>query len=170
MTSTRNADLGRRVCLALADEGVEHGWAMVRLLAADGELGRIWSLSRPLTYRAISSLVDDGLLVRVDATPGHGPDRRPVRITADGSRAAADWLDRPVDHVRDFRTELLMKLELRRRRGWPVRGLVGAQLERIEPALTAMLDVAEPDIVGRWRREQAMATQRFLRALLDGDP
>lgn len=169
MSSGRNTELGRRVCLALADEGVEHGWTMVKLLAPDGELGRIWSLSRPLTYRAISTLVDDALLARAGPVAGRGPDRQPVRVTRAGSRSNADWLGRPVDHVRDFRTELLLKLELRRRRRWGLHELVAAQLDHIEPTLRSMLAAREPDIVGRWRREQARAARRFLEKLLADD-
>lgn len=169
MSSGGSVELGRRVCLALADDGVEHGWAMVRLLAPDGELGRIWSLSRPLTYRAISALVDDGLLERTGVTPGRGPDRRPVRSTAAGARETVAWLSTPVDHVRDFRTELLLKLELRRRRGWEIGELVAAQLDHIDPTLSAMLAETAPDMVGRWRREQALAARRFLTDLL-ADP
>jgi hypothetical protein len=44
------------VCLTLIIQGVAHGWALGTMLAPDGELGRIWTLSRPLTYRAIDGL------------------------------------------------------------------------------------------------------------------
>ena len=52
----RHLDLAGYTCLTLVAEGVEHGWAIGSLLAADGELGRIWTLSRSLTYRAIDAI------------------------------------------------------------------------------------------------------------------
>ena len=58
------------VCLTLVNQKVSHGWALGTMLAPDGELGRIWTLSRPLTYRAIDGLVDKRLITR------RGPGRR----------------------------------------------------------------------------------------------
>ena len=63
--------LAEHVCLALIVEGVTHGWAVGTLLAPDGQLGRIWSLTRPLTYRAIDGLVDKRLATRRPAMAGH---------------------------------------------------------------------------------------------------
>ena len=37
--------LAERVCLALVTQKVSHGWALGTMLAPDGELGRIWTLS-----------------------------------------------------------------------------------------------------------------------------
>ena len=89
------------------------------MLAPDGELGRIWTLSRPLTYRAIDGLVDKGLVTRRRArASGQGRDR--VVLGADRRRAGGcdqRWLDTPVQHLRDVRTELLVKLALRERAG-----------------------------------------------------
>lgn len=63
------------VCLALVVDGVSHGWALGTLLDPAGEIGRIWSLSRPLTYRAVEQLVAKGLLVRTGRDSGRGRDR-----------------------------------------------------------------------------------------------
>ena len=48
--------LGEHAVLALLAEQPRHGWAIVRALAPGGEIGRIWTLSRPLAYRAIDNL------------------------------------------------------------------------------------------------------------------
>ena len=120
--------LAEQVCLALVVEGVRHGYAIGSLLARTGELGRVWSLSRPLTYRAIDSLVDRGLVTRAGVEVGKGRERSVLAPTPAGRRAAKAWLDRPVTHLRDIRTELLLKLSLRQRAGVPTAPLLAAQI------------------------------------------
>src|SRR5262249_41228547 len=40
--------LAEAVCLTLVAREPTHGWAIVKTLAPEGDIGRIWSLSRPL--------------------------------------------------------------------------------------------------------------------------
>ena len=145
-------------------DGASHGWAIGGLLAPDGELGRIWSLSRPLTYRAIDQLTEKGMITRTGTTAGRGRDRRTIAVTAAGRRVNRRWLDEPVEHLRDVRTELLLKLELRDRAGLPRAPLLDAQAEALAPIVDALTQVREPDLVALWRRENARAVQRFLSA------
>jgi len=168
-SSARPAEpsLAEHACLALVVEGVTHGWAVGSVLAPDGELGRIWSLSRPLTYRALDALVEKGLVTPTGTAPGRGRDRRTLAATAAGRRAARRWLDRPVAHLRDVRTELLLKVELRRRAGMAVEPLLRAQSDALAEVLDALDTEPEPgDLVALWRRESARAVRRFLRAAL----
>ena len=44
--------------LALLCEGDAHGWLLVRALAADGEIGSVWTVRRALVYRSIDALED----------------------------------------------------------------------------------------------------------------
>ena len=159
--------LGEHACLALLDEGVNHGWAIGTELAPDGELGRIWSLSRPLTYRAIEQLESKGMLRR-QGRQGAGRERMQLSCTAQGRRAASRWLETPVEHLRDVRTELLLKLVLRRRRGLPLDALLRAQqrafAEHVD-ALTVAHQGSDP--VDIWRRESARAVRRFLDTALE---
>jgi DNA-binding PadR family transcriptional regulator len=154
--------LADNACLALVGEGRTHGWAIVKLLKPDGELGRIWSLSRPLTYRSIDRLVIAGLIGRSsDST-----DRRAVlRITAHGRRRRQRWLDEPVAHVRDLRTEFLLKLVLRDRSGQTLAGFAARQADVLAPAIGSLTDARTNDPVELWRRESAKAAQRFLAEL-----
>jgi PadR family transcriptional regulator AphA len=156
--------LAEPVCLALVVEGRTHGWAVAGLLAPDGDVGRIWSLSRPLTYRALDQLVAAGLVDRAGQVPGRGRARTVLTATTRGRRQSRRWLDRPVAHLRDVRTELLVKLELRRRAGLALRPLLEAQQASFAP-LVERLTAAEhdpSDLVARWRRESALAVVRFL--------
>lgn len=156
--------LAEQVCLALARTGTNHGWAMGSELAPAGPLGRIWTLSRPLTYRAIDQLEAKGHLRR-DRSRGTGPGARaPVAATARGRRAVDAWLDAPVEHLRDLRTELLLKLTLRDRAGLDNVGFLEQQRRALGPSLEQL--GREPsdatDLVALWRREQARAARRFL--------
>jgi PadR family transcriptional regulator AphA len=158
--------LGERVCLALIDEGVNHGWGIGTEMAPDGELGRVWTLSRPLTYRAIEQLESKAMLRRQGPRRG-GRERTLLSCTAQGRRIVRQWLDTPVEHLRDVRTELLLKLLLRRRRGLATEPLLEAQQlsfsDHIDTLATAR-PTADP--VDLWRRESARAVRRFLDAAL----
>jgi PadR family transcriptional regulator AphA len=155
--------LAEWVCLALISQQVSHGWALGTLLAPDGEIGRIWTLSRPLTYRAIDGLVDKRLVARSGHAAGRGRDRVVLTATPAGRRLSRRWLDVPVDHLRDVRTELLVKLLLRERAGLDSTSLLVAQQERFEPAIAALTSThPDDDLVTAWRRESARAVRRFL--------
>jgi PadR family transcriptional regulator AphA len=160
--------LAEAVCLAVVAEGPTHGWQIGTLLAPDGELGRIWSLSRPLTYRALEQLTEKQLVRRTSTDASSGRERQLIRATAAGRRAATAWLDEPVEHLRDVRTELLLKLELRRRAGLDVARLLAAQRDRFADTIAALTEGGAPtDLVSLWRRESARAVRRFLDAALD---
>jgi molybdopterin-binding protein len=151
------------VCLTLIEQGVSHGWALGTTLAPDGAVGRIWSLSRPLTYRAVDGLVDKRLVARRGEARGHGRNRMTLVPTPAGRRLSKRWLDVPVEHLRDVRTELLVKLTLRERAGLGNEQLLEAQRRQFGPAID-VLTTTHPgdDLVGLWRRESARAVRRFL--------
>jgi PadR family transcriptional regulator AphA len=155
--------LAEQVCLTLITQKVSHGWALGSVLAPDGELGRIWSLSRPLTYRAIDGLVEKGLITRTGQGAGRGRDRVTLAPTPAGRRVARRWLDQPVEHLRDVRTELLVKLSLRERAGLDRASLIAAQQEQFAPTIDALTSThPDDDLVDVWRRESARAVRRFL--------
>jgi PadR family transcriptional regulator AphA len=155
--------LAEWVCLTLIAQKVSHGWALGTMLAPDGELGRIWTLTRPLTYRAVDGLVDKDLIVRTGQAAGRGRDRVILSPTPAGRRAARRWLDTPVEHVRDVRTELLVKLFLRDRAGLDNVALLTAQQELFAPTIDALTSThPDDDLVDLWRRETARAVRRFL--------
>ncbi len=159
--------LSEWLCLALIDEGVNHGWAIGTELGADAELGRVWSLSRPLTYRAVEQLAAKHLIHREGHQRGQGRERMILTCTLEGKRAVGEWLGRPVAHLREVRTELLVKLVLRRRRGLDVESLLEEQ-QRSFSEHVEILTVAGPgaEVVDLWRRESARAVRRFLETAL----
>ncbi len=164
---TRNDPaLAARVCLGLVAEGPTHGWAVAGLLAPDGEIGRIWSLSRPLTYRALDGLLEAASVERAGTTPGAGRARTVLTATSAGAAANDEWLSTPVDLPRDVRSELLLKFALRERRGMSNRALAAAQRRRFAPMLAALEDEVGRGVadgfVARWRLEHLRAIDRFL--------
>jgi PadR family transcriptional regulator AphA len=159
----REASFAECVCLTLVSQGVSHGWALGTVLGPGGEVGRIWSLTRPLTYRAIDGLVDKRLVARRGHASGHGRDRVLLTATAAGRRLVANWLDEPVQHLRDVRTELLVKLALRDRAGLDNEPLLVAQQELFEPAVTTLsLRTAAPPAVQPELSAVALAPVRSL--------
>jgi DNA-binding PadR family transcriptional regulator len=157
--------LAEWVCLALIHEAPTHGWAVARLLAPNGDIGRVWSLSRPLTYRAIERLTADGLVRASGDAAGSGPRRTMLAATPLGRRAVRGWLRRPIGHLRDVRTELLCKLVLGERAGIDPQPLLDAQRRAFAPAFDTLAGQARDrgaDVVDRWRHASSQAVRRFL--------
>ena len=162
---TRNdPELAGNVCLALVAEGPTHGWAVAGQLAPGSAIGRIWSLSRPLTYRALDGLLASGAVERVGTEPGGGRTRTLLGVTAAGRRRNDEWLGSTVALPRDVRSELLLKFALRERAAMSNVELARAQRERFAPMLaTVETDAAsDGDFVDRWRLEHIRAIDRFL--------
>src|SRR5262245_34364947 len=159
----RTRSLTEWVVLGLVAEGPTHGFALARLLARGGEVGRVWAATRPLTYRAIDQLAADGLIEPVRTEPGAGPPRTVHRATPAGRRAVRRWLAQPVAHPREVRAELLVKLLLLERADQPTAALLAAQREELADVLAAARRTTADDSVSRWRAEQAAAIDRFLR-------
>lgn len=173
----RKGDLGARelAVLTLIDERPTHGYAIAALLADDGELGRIWSVRRPLTYRIIERLRDDGLIEDGGVASGQAaPDRKLLRTTEAGRRQVESWLAAPEERIRELRPALLYKLELLRRRRLDRRPLLVAQRTLIASrgvpsALTrpARIDSAEA-LLGEWRVSQHATVLAFIDRVLSG--
>jgi DNA-binding PadR family transcriptional regulator len=157
--------LAEAVCLTLVAREPRHGWSIVKALAADGEIGRVWSLSRPLTYRALDALEAAELIESRGSEPGAGPPRTIWGATPRGRRASRAWLRRPVPHPRDMRTAFLLKLAL----GAPAAELARTQLAAFASVFEGLERAAEADpddVVARWRVESVEATRRFLQSLV----
>jgi DNA-binding PadR family transcriptional regulator len=160
---------GEWAVLGILAGGPAHGFAIGRRLAPSGDVGRIWSLSRPLAYRALDVLQAQGLIEPLRSEPGAGPHRTILRLTEEGRRRLDEWLAQPVDHIRDLRSELLLKLVVCDLNGIDPRPLLQAQREAFSPVFAALLDgddapVSDP--VRVWREESARAAARFLDRML----
>lgn len=158
--------------LALLAEEPGHGWALARQMARDGEIGRVWALGRPLVYRALELLEERGLIEPAGSERGvRGPNRTVFRATPVGREALAEWLEVPVEHVRDVRSLLLLKLVLIDRAGLEREPLLRAQREHVVPAIRALEERLERSsrseaIFVRFRLESTRAVLEFIDGLL----
>jgi PadR family transcriptional regulator AphA len=174
MGSSPVSSLNEWAVLGLVAEGETHGYAMSREFAADGALGRVWTVSRPLVYRAISSLIAKELVQKTGWLPGTNyPTRRLVEATEAGRTAFAAWLLEPVAHVRDARSELLLKLLFLDRGQLDPMPLVVAQEALIEPMHASLCGQLErcsgfDATIIRWRLYSIEALSHFLEDLRVG--
>jgi PadR family transcriptional regulator AphA len=164
MPASDDLPLTEWIVLALLDEAPRHGFAVARELQADAEIGRVWTVSRPLTYRAVDQLLVKGMAeaARNEPSDEGGPNRTVMHPTAKGRRAVRKWRVAPVEHLREMRSAFLVKLLLLERAGVDRRPLVDAQLGLFEPRFGGSRPT---DPVERWRYESAQAARRFLEAL-----
>ncbi len=127
---TPQLSLTEYAVLGVLAESPAHGFAISKALAADGQVGRVLTVRRPLTYRALDRLVEAGLAEPDHSEPGDaGPERIIHRITPTGRRHLKRWLTKPVQHIRDMRIEFQLKLTLLNRAGKSPLALVRAQRE-----------------------------------------
>ena len=174
-TSTvfRGPSLAEYVILGLIAEKPAHGFALARLVTPNGPVGRVYEIPRPVVYRAMSRLIDAGLVApqRVEHGAG-GPQRTVVGITPRGRRVLRRWLNEPVWHIRDLRTELLAKLALIARVGGDAGPLLAAQRRALEPIVAALAEQKQSardfeKTILAWRYHVAQAAIRFLDDLDD---
>jgi PadR family transcriptional regulator AphA len=172
----RGPSLAEYVILGLIAERPAHGFALARLVTPEGPLGQVYEIPRPVVYRALGRLMDAGLVQpqRVEHGAG-GPQRTVVRVTARGRRALRQWLNEPVSHIRDLRTELLAKLALLARAGSDPGPLLAAQRRALEPIVAALAQQRQSaagfeTIILLWRYEVAQAAVRFLDDLEHAGP
>jgi DNA-binding PadR family transcriptional regulator len=157
--------------LCVAAEKPTHGFAIAAQLGRGSALGAIWRVVRPQVYRCLEHLVAVGLIRELGRERSStGPVRQLCEVTPAGRQLAGAWLGQPVRHVRDVRSELLVKLALLDRAGADAGGLVRAQRGQLAPiaaALDERLRSAEGHdrTVMLWRREAMSAALRFLDAL-----
>ncbi len=163
---------GEWAVLALLCERPAHGWALARQLSPTGELGSIWSLGRPLVYRSLDVLAERGLIAPAGHEPGaRGPNRTIFRATAAGHTAVADWLAEPVEHVREGRSLLLLKIVFAERSCVDPRPMLLAQHAAIAEALAELerrirQTSGSEAILLRFRLESTRAVLRFIDAVL----
>jgi DNA-binding PadR family transcriptional regulator len=163
---------GEWAILALLDEEPRHGFALARAMATGGEVGRVWDMRRPLVYRALDTLQRLALIRPVATLPSEsGPQRTILEPTPEGRRLLAHWLHQPVEHVRDARSLLMLKLLFLSRRDADPAPLLAAQREQfaaLAQRLRASADAAEGFERGLllWRLHSTTAAVQFTEAML----
>lgn len=153
--------------LAALGEGAAHGFKLAAMFAKRGDLGTVWTVQRPQVYRALEHLERAGLAESVGHEPGGGPPRLRYALTRAGREALNTWLNTPVTHLRDTRSELLLKLTFLERARRDAAPLLSAQTARFRAvqrdyeARRAAARGAER-LALEWRLEALAAALRFL--------
>jgi DNA-binding PadR family transcriptional regulator len=157
--------------LGLLREEPRHGFALAALTAPDGALGQVWRIPRPVIYRALGRLEPAGFIVPVSVESGPGPQRTVYALTETGRTAVDEWLEHPVEHVRQLRSHLLMKLALLERRSLDPATLLRGQRAVLEPIVAALESERGrregfDTVLLAWRHVNAGAALRFVTDLL----
>lgn len=163
LSITEHAVLG-----VLAD-GPSHGFAISKELGPGGQVGRIVTVRRSLTYRALDRLVDIEFSEPMHREPGDaGPQRVIHRITPVGRRHLNTWLGQPVAHIRDMRIEFQLKLALLSRSGKTPLDLIKRQRTALDPTLSALKGTTHVpvDHLELWRQHNAAAAAAYLDHLI----
>jgi PadR family transcriptional regulator AphA len=167
---------GEWAVLALLCERAGHGWAIASQLTPSGELGAVWTMGRPLVYRSLEILEERQLIEAAGSEPGmRGPNRTIFRATPAGREELAHWLAEPVEHVRDVRSLLLLKLVFAERLDVDPRPMLSAQHDAVAAAIESLQarvrrSTGTEQILLRFRLESTRAVLRFIQGLLADEP
>jgi len=158
--------LGEWACLGILYPAPTHGFAIAARLKPGGDVGRVWSLSRALTYRSLDQLAVRGFLQPVGEEPGiAGGNRTILAATRTGRAQLRRWLATPVTHLRDLRSELLLKLILGDVCEIDISQMLDAQhahIAELADAIARNIESKPSDAVALWRIESANAALCFL--------
>ena len=161
--------LGEWACLGILYPAPTHGFAIAARLKPSGDVGRVWSLSRALTYRSLDQLALRDYIRPIGEEPGiAGGNRTILAATRTGRARLRKWLATPVVHLRDLRSELLLKLIIADICDIDIDSMLieqHAHIERLAEAITTHLEAEPDDVVAMWRRESSSAALRFLDSL-----
>jgi PadR family transcriptional regulator AphA len=168
MERRASLSLNEWAVLACLVERPRHGYDIAAELAPGAEMGTVWRVSRQHVYRALDRLVALELAEPRRSEPGDGGPRRQVYGASRRGRARLRrWLRTPVDHLREVRSELLLKLVVARQLAVDPAPLVEAQRGEFEVPLAALAAAPEDDDpVALWRHHSGAAVAAFLDDLI----
>lgn len=175
MATERDLAPGEWSVLALVAERPSHGWALAPEMSPSGEVGRVWSIGRPLVYRALDLLEQRGLVEQAGQERGlRGPTRELFCATDAGRRALESWFAEPVERVREIRSVFLLKLVLLQRAGREGRPLLRAQRRVTANGVEALserlrLSSGSERVFVRFRLESTIGVLDFIDALIADD-
>lgn len=87
-----------------------HAYELHQVLQRTEALGIVWRLKQAHLYALLAKLEEAGYVSSNLELHGTKPPRKMLHLTPRGRQAFAEWLERPVEHGRDFRLEFLAKL------------------------------------------------------------
>ncbi len=159
--------LSEWACLGVLYPSPAHGFAVAARLAPSADVGRVWSVSRPLTYRSLDQLSARGYIAATGHEPGiAGGNRTILSATRLGRARFRTWMADATPHLRDLRSELLLKLVLGPLCGIDLAPMLRDQQVRVTQIAAGLQRDIEVggavDLVTLWRLESSRAALRFL--------
>ena len=142
------------------------------IFSFNDRVGPFWHPNIGQVYQLLHELERRGLVARRDEETRTRL-RRIFRLTARGERALRTWLATPVDHLRDVRSALLLKLAFIDRLGLDNLALIDAQQTALADRLRELTQPPDnpPDVAALWRHHSASAVDQFLRSVrANADP
>jgi DNA-binding PadR family transcriptional regulator len=157
--------------LGVLVDRARHGYDIAAELKPGTEVGDVWRVTRQLVYRALERLEALELVEPRRTEPGDAaPPRTVYGPTRRGRSQLRSWLVTPVDHLRDVRSALLLKLVLLERLGMDPEPLLRAQRAAFAPLIERLRsEPSDEEVVARWRRHSAAAVLAFLDSLAELD-
>ena len=149
-------------CLALVRCGLQHGYPIAQEFSEEGSVGVVLTATRPVVYRELALLETQGMLAAKADRGVRGQAKKTLKLTAAGNKALDAWLAEPVHHIRDMRTEFLVKVMMRQKLHMPIATFVAAQRDALANVTHTLGRNDDDSLVSMWRREQARAVVRFL--------
>ena len=164
METSQNIQLSliEATCLAFISQGSTHGYDIAKRFHPDGDIGEVFTQTNPVVYRALKSLEAAQLVKSTDALGVRKQLKFALSITENGEQVLHGWLNAPAMHIRDLRTEFLVKLHLRELAGMNQQKFIAMQRDALDTVLARLLANSSRSAVAIWRREQARAVSRFL--------
>lgn len=96
------------VLLGTLMNGPKHGYEIRQFM--DGSLDSTWFVGTSQLYLLLKKLEETGLLQSRKKQQETRPTKRVFFLTDKGKHIFLNWLNKPIDHMRDFRIEFLAKL------------------------------------------------------------
>src|SRR5258706_864707 len=120
-----------------------HAYDLHQVLQRPEALGIVWHLKQGHLYALLAKLEEAGYVASTLEPHGPRPPRKMLSLTARGREAFTQWLERPVEHGRDFRLEFLAKLYFAAQKG---EAAIGPLIERQRMAWRDCLDERSTEI------------------------
>jgi PadR family transcriptional regulator AphA len=158
--------------LAFLSEGKAHGFKVAAAFDKRQLLGNVWYVQRPQVYRSLGYLQEEGLVKPLKPELGNtGPPKLCYQITKQGQSHVAMWLSRPVEHLREGRSELLLKLLFMQRQSKDTQSFLEQQrnvFQQIQAGLLKLIEDAGEDkkMILLWRLSMARAAVAFIDELM----
>jgi DNA-binding PadR family transcriptional regulator len=96
------------VILGALMTGSKHGYEIMQFLSS--ALEPAWRVSTSQLYLLLKRLEQGGMVRSSLESQKTRPSKRVYGLTSQGEKDFVQWLQTPVEHVRDFRTEFLTKM------------------------------------------------------------